>query len=418
MQQATLDKIKLLKAEGLTFNQIGAQLGMKWWDVRNAYTRKIKPAMTKQTNNTTVQVKAVVGGSQSDTEPYEPCNLPTVLKLRETMSTRQEILELKKLASERAYQEELLQAIRELNLEHISSPLFEERGTTGNANSTGVLLISDVHLGQQTPGRLTSGYEYNLDVTKAQFDLLYQQVAQAIEVNGWQKLIILDLGDTVDGDDMRPSQHRHVGPLVVEQCALYGRLLAQFISSLLHSVLEIHVERVPGNHARTSQRPGLAGLAEIDPMDSYDWLAGEFTREILRESIEAGRVTINNNQGIYSTIQLYEYNVLFEHGSSLRGSGGALGIPFAGAHKALQGYRDLEGDISLYCLGHFHQPYSFNLFFNTVVCGNGAFPATSPYVVSSKKTATRPSQTLITVEQGKGVTAVQNLWLDTKRKGK
>jgi hypothetical protein len=340
---------------------------------------------------------------------------PTVEQIRERRAANSELLELKRLATKRAVLEELKEALTSSDVATWNVPALLRPSQERRLDRVGLLLLSDIHLGQQTPARLTSGYEYSPAITARQFDSLFQQVLQEALANRWARLIILDLGDTVDGDDMRASQHRLVGPVVVEQVTMYARLLSPFVTSLLPSIPMIHIERVPGNHARTSQRPGLAGLAEIDPMDSYDWLGGESARESLREAIEKKRVSIVNHDTFYSTLEVFGYRVLFEHGSSLHGAGGSIGVPLAGLHRSLLGYRELEGEIDLYCLGHFHQPYAFNAFYNITVVGNGAFPATSPFVMTMRKSAMRPSQARISLEKRRGVTVVQQLWLDTPR---
>ena len=396
------EQIRLyVETEKLSFAETARRLGEGFTrhKVKNIY-RKLRPYPR-------VSEGAVANETQT---PF-----PTVEKIRERRATNSELIELKKLATKRAVIEELKEAISASQVARWNVPALLRPSQEKRQDRVGILLLSDIHLGQQTPARLTSGYEYSPAITERQFDSLFQQVLRESLENRWAKLIILDLGDTVDGDDMRASQHRLVGPVVVEQVTMYARLLSQLVTSLLLYIPMIHIERVPGNHARTSQRPGLAGLAEIDPMDSYDWLGGEFARESLREAIEKKRVSIVNHDTFYSTLEVFGYRVLFEHGSSLRGAGGSIGVPLAGLHRSLLGYRELEGEIDLYCLGHFHQPYAFNLFYNTTVVGNGAFPATSPFVMTTRKSAMRPSQALISLEKGRGVISIQQLWLDTPR---
>lgn len=421
MQEVIAQIKQYVENDNMSFAETGRLLGENRHTIKNIYRKYIKPynegeRTPQQQLPKPVVVESIPTGNHiipNYNDQFEQPSFPTVSKIRENMSMRQEVLELKTLATQRAKIEELKDSIRSLDIPSIKAPTMLHTNTKND--SVGILLISDIHLGQLTEGRLTGGYEYSPEITKQQFASLFDQVSQQAVDQAWTKLIILDLGDDVDGDDMRPSQHRHVGPLVVQQCAMYGRWFAQFVANMLEYVPSIHVERVPGNHARTSQRPGLAGLAEIDPMDSYDWIAGEFAREILRDQIEQGLVEIINHETFYSALDVFGYKVLFEHGSSLKGSGGPFGAPMAGIQRALLGYRELEGEIDLYVLGHFHRPYLLNAFFNTTIVGNGSFPPTSPFVMAMSKSANRPSQSLITIEKGKGVTNTKTLWLDTKR---
>jgi len=330
------------------------------------------------------------------------------------LANMESVRELRELAQREAVRRQYTESVRSVSA-RVETPKLIAYNNEHSEN-VGLLIISDVHYGMHVPARLTSGYEYTSKDAERQFEMLHAGVVKESIKQQFRKLIILDLGDDVDGDDMRPSQHRFVGPIAVKQSVAYGRLLAQFVASLLPFVAEVQVERVSGNHARTSQKAGLGGLAEIDPASSYDWMAGEVARQILEGPIGAGRVTLTNHESIYAVTQVGDLNVLFEHGSSIRGAGGAVGVPMNAMITAVNKYQHFEGVIDVYVIGHFHNAVQFNTGYDTMCVVNGSFPPTSPYVLSAHKSIHRPSQTLMTVNDSKGVVSVSHVYLDVVRK--
>ncbi|MDI3298279.1 MAG: metallophosphoesterase [Bacillota bacterium] len=352
--------------------------------------------------------------------PSAPAPSDAVSAERERARRKAEVEELRRLVERRAVIEEWRDALREAALTIEPPPLWREAGDCGPGDEeTAVLLISDIHYGQHTPARVNAGWTQTAAVVEAQFERLAHAVLRIWDLRRrsmpWRHLVILDLGDDVEGDAMHTSQHRQVDPLVAQQTAEVGRLLAGLVQTLLQAFERITVHRVPGNHGRTTPKAGVAGLAELDPADSYDWLAGEFARAILRPAIEAGRVELHNHESYWASTEVMGHRILFEHGSSLRGGASWGGIPYYGIDRAAAAYRDLEGDYLLLALGHYHRPYMLPSGYGSWVLGNGSFAPTTPFVAGSKHRATRPCQALLSIHPRKGVTMATWLYLDVPR---
>jgi len=390
-------KIVELREQGRSWSQIARELGSSWNAVRNAYRRAVKAGLIER---------------QGGNPPKDPVD-----QARERARRQQEIAELKRLLQRAAVIRDLKETIRQAALAAEPPPLLARPMDADLEEEFPVLVIGDVHVGQSTPARLTAGYEYNVEVTERQFEMLAQEVLRIWEqqrrVVRWRELLILDLGDDVENDDLHTTQHRLVDPIVIKQVQTYGRLLAGLILTLLQVFEHIRVERVPGNHGRTSKKAGYAGLAELDPVDSYDWLAGEFAAAFLRNVED--RVRIVNHESFYAVTEVMGHKIIFEHGSSLRGGSSWGGIPYYGIDRAAAAYRDLEGDFLALVLGHYHRPYILPSGYGGWVIGNGAFPPTTPFVVASKHRVVRPSQTLFSVHPKRGLTALWRLYLDTPR---
>ena len=281
------------------------------------------------------------------------------------------------------------------------------------SDRSAVLLLSDIHLGQYTTSRLNAGWEQSSIVCRMQFKSLVDQLLAVQSTLQASELVILDLGDNVEGDNLRPSQHRMVDQLVVQQTAEYGRLLADLIVSALTVFPRVRVERVPGNHGRTTQKASYGGLAELDPIDSFDWLGGEFAREILRPDIARGTVVFNNHSTYFADTYIRGKRVIFEHGSSVKAPGQFMS-PMMAVEKTAHAYRELLGPFDLFCLGHYHRAYQIPFGYDGLIIGNGSFPPTSPFVVTALHQASIPVQLLFTMTDD-GVKEIKRLVLPVEK---
>ncbi len=329
--------------------------------------------------------------------------------------------ELRRLTARRAVIEEWRDAIHQAALTVTPPGLVALPAQAPFGEEEAVLLLGDVHLGQATPPRLTAGWTQDTETTEGQVRVLGEALLRLWELQAgaapWRTLHLLCLGDLVEGSGMRTSQARQVDLLAVQQAGAAGRAVASLVLTALQRFEHVTLDAVPGNHGRTSQQAGPAGLAELDPADSFDWLAIEFAGEILRAAVEAGRVEIRNHQQYYGTLEVAGHRVVLEHGSSLRGGSSWGGIPYYGVDRTSAAYRDLLGDYTVLALGHFHRPYELPSAYGGMVVGNGAFPPTTPFTVATRHQATRPSQTLLSIHPRRGVTMIRRLYLDTPREG-
>lgn len=338
---------------------------------------------------------------------------------RERARRQADIATLKELTGKRAVIAEWTAAIRSSALAMPVPVLWDVVSHPHGDEETALLLLSDVHVGMDTPARMTAGFVTNQETTHQQFKLLAEKVvsfwkAHADGNRPWSTLVILDLGDDVEGSHMRPSQARIANPLVTDQVRLYGQWLAEFATTLLQVFKHIRIERVPGNHGRVSQRAGIAGLDELDPANSFDLLAGKFTEAILAPAIQEGRAVIINHETYAARTEIANQRIIFEHGSSLRG-GTSLGIPAYGINRAAANYLRLYGEFDLLCFGHWHQPMLMTAGERAKIVVNGAFPPTTPFITGDLHGIGKPTQILMSLHEEHGVTGYYPLYLPIKR---
>lgn len=276
--------------------------------------------------------------------------------------------------------------------------------------------LSDWHIGQKTDLEHTGGiYEQNLEVTRAQVDKLLEALSGIFyESKGKhvKRLWVPILGDIVEGDSMRPAQLREIQIPVVKQTVEGFDLLAYFLRSLLQlpGLEELVVDVVGGNHDRTTQKPGNAGLGESDFCDTFAWLIGA----MLQRSFEdEPRVQVTNWETWFGTREFGGLRHVFEHGASIRTSGGSYGgIPFYPIINAARQYESMLGGVDIVWFGHQHTPYHLPLGQRGHVIGNGSLPATSRFVQSRYKTLRRPQQWLVEFHRKHGATAFRPLYAD------
>ncbi len=246
-----------------------------------------------------------------------------------------------------------------------------------------ILIVGDVHYG--------SVYKdiYNKTVVHEYFSKMYDYILQNCEC--CDNLIVIDLGDGIEGDRMHASQSVLIEDVATVQTVEYASLFTEFLKKLglLYDTIDLY--RVPGNHGRISKRAGIGGLDDMASISSYDWLAGEIIRAYLHDE---KRVTIVNTGKQHLSFDIPSgrasndgtgdntpvITVIAEHGSCYSTCPTST---TAALQRALLGYTNtLQKKPDYYFLGHFHTPYVFDVAGTTVI-GNGGMQINNDYVANS-----------------------------------
>ncbi len=296
-----------------------------------------------------------------------------------------------------------------------------------------VLHIGDWHVGMSTDHRVNLGFAVSFQTAARQVASLAQAVMRCAELQGcWRHLSIIDTGDGCEGQHMRASQHREAEP-VAQQAVVTGLLKAQLIQSLLQVFESIDFYSVPGNHGRISTKPGVSGLDEVDPINSWDWISTEYARCALGcftgSEIELPeRVNIYNYGSFVARTEIAGWPVVFEHGGQIKG-GSYGGVPYYPVARAASNVRNLlapvdmeldsdtaqylqrVGDPYLFLIGHFHRATLIPQTWGWVGM-TGSLPPTTPYVAATMHQALRPTQNLYSLHPERGLTMFRPLYLE------
>jgi hypothetical protein len=278
-----------------------------------------------------------------------------------------------------------------------------------------ILCTGDWHTGQQTKIHETGGiYEQDVATTRKQIVILFESLVRlhAIQSAGinFTKLHIIGLGDLIDNDDMRPSQHRHVEDVMTVQTIQAFDLFAWLCRQALTVFDQVEVDLVGGNHDRTGRAKGNAGLGELDYADTMSWLIGEFVKRLFKDE---ARIKVRNWNTFFGYKAVAGQKVIFEHGSSIKWNANSYGgVPWYGVSMLPKRYADMLGKPDITIIGHGHRPAIIPDGRGWQVM-NGALPATSNYEQSSFKTVHRPLQWLLSVHKKYGLAGWTPIYLDT-----
>ena len=128
----------------------------------------------------------------------------------------------------------------------IPVPEFSAIQTEENNNETYVLCLADIHAGAKFTS-LTN--EYSLDIMKDRFDLLVVDVVNFIKKHNVEKLIVLGLGDSVQGlihaNDLKINDSSMVAAVVT-----VSKTIAKFITELSRYTNIEYVHVGSSNHSQ------------------------------------------------------------------------------------------------------------------------------------------------------------------------
>lgn len=362
---------------------------------------------------------ALDAGGEDDVEPLEGETLEeTLVRVNARDVERQNAVEAKKIIARAVRQRRYEEILEESIAAFEPTPLVLEphrHGTDGSPIEWTVVL-SDWHVGQKTRLEETGGIYYqDIATARKQVAKVWRALALLHELEtktyNITKLHILALGDFIENDDMRPSQHRQVEDVFTAQTVQAFDLLIWFIRQALTIFPDVEVDFIGGNHDRTGRNRGDAGLGELDYIDTVAWLLGAFTERVLDADVQSGRLKITNWTTFFGYKKIAGQKVVFEHGSSMKWGGGYGGVPWYAVQQSAPRYADMLGGADLVVFGHGHKAAIIPSGRAWVV-SNGALPGTSTYVQSNWKSISRPVQWLMMLHEELGVIGWKPLYAD------
>ncbi|KKN68956.1 hypothetical protein LCGC14_0446410 [marine sediment metagenome] len=353
-------------------------------------------------------VTSIRGGvvANGNGAPQEPESMEAAVKREQKRLHDVELArELRQLQRTEAKRQEYVETVHDVLAPYAPTPLIPIPSTlTDNPEHFWLLLFSDWHVGQRTPIQTTGGiYEQTTEVTRWQVERLMQALKSIHDVQskGYtiRNLLVVFDGDLVENDCMRASQAHGIDRLVTQQAIEVFDLMGYALRQLLQlpGIEKIEVHNIGGNHDRTSQKAGNAGLGELDYVDTYSWLVGTL---LDRAFADEPRVVMTNWETYFGYTTYAGRRIVFEHGGSFPlGSGSYGGIPWYPIVNGANKLTDMLGGGDLVLFGHLHQPAVVPIKQDAWVVINGALPATSSYIQSKFKQLRTPTQWLINLHE-------------------
>jgi len=327
--------------------------------------------------------------------------------------------EIKRRQSAIAAREAYMQTIAAHAPMMASVPTLERVGRRTSKSKpvhTWGLMISDMHMGQKTEAESTGQlFTQSSELCLQQIKTLTNKIERlhwfASKYKHIERLWLPVLGDIVEGDGMRASQHTKIDALVTRQTVEAAKQLASLIEVALHLFPEVEVDMVGGNHDRTSQKAGDGGLGELGYEDTYAWLMGAFLEWHFDKAIKSGRLKFTNWSSFFGGHVVYGRKFVFEHGCSFKTSSGSYGgIGWYPIQNAAGKYAQMLDGADFVLFGHFHRAAVLPFGRGRQLL-NGAFPPSTAWVQSSFKTVVMPEQMMFEMHPEHGFCGYQPISL-------
>lgn len=289
--------------------------------------------------------------------------------------------------------------------------IFKARPSSGSSQS-GVLLLSDSHVGQVISPNQTlgfGGYDFTKFLERLKF--LESSVASILENHTNAKvseLVVPILGDIIDGALGHGAEAGQLNP-TFNQFFFGAHAIAQFLRNLAAYVPAVRIFCVAGNHPRWPHQKKMPTLNRFSNLDTFLYvMIAALTRDVknITWRIDSQPVAVFGVQG---------FECFALHGDTWRGGDKALGIPVHSIGRQISATTQLyskskQSTPNYYLAGHFHSPMTLS-HTNGEVLVNGAFPGVDTYAMASNFTPCDPIQRLFFVHPTYGKTASYDIKL-------
>lgn len=329
---------------------------------------------------------------------------PVVNDQRETIARLSRQLEKMRLGREQlvaAVYAAVKDGISGLTLPPVKGPPKQRKGPS---EEVAVAILSDWQLGKRTPS-------YTSDVCAQRVDLYADKVMALTAIqradHPVRHLRVWVLGDIIEGVTIFPGQHWLVDAGLYRQITVDGpRIMCGFLRRMLTEFESVHVSCVIGNHGRLGRR------GDYDPETNGDRMLYRICQQLMA-SEERITWTIPDGPGErnwYAIDDIGGYRTLLVHGDQFRGTSG---MPWYSLQKKVGGWKmgALAQGFDDVAFGHYHQPTRITLNTVTARC-SGSTESHNDYAAEQLAAVGRPSQWLLFVRAGRGVTAEYVVWLD------
>lgn len=202
--------------------------------------------------------------------------------------------------------EEFLNAIRDC--ERLPYPEFKELKYQKNGKAY-ILSFADSHFGKEFES-ITN--EYNLDIVYDRFNKLLNETIEIIDECNIQHLIVLSLGDLIEGMCLRTSQLTNLKIGITKQTVQFMRFIVSWLNKLSEYV-EITYYQTP--YANHSQIRPFGTKANEFANEDMEQIIFAYIHDML-ESNE--RIEVKECVTKYITLNVFNYNIICGHGHDIK----------------------------------------------------------------------------------------------------
>lgn len=279
---------------------------------------------------------------------------------------------------------------------------------------TALLLIGDVHVGEAFERKDISsmGYAYNFETFCERANLLVEKVKLLTDINRAHgrvdNLVILFLGDIVEGEEIYPGQRNKIDKRVLDQTVLGAEVLAQSVAELSGHFRNVRCLAVWGNHGRMGK--------DYAEDQNFDRLAYILMKLRLREIKNLKFFTSKSYRMAFELPELEQggldnFTWVVWHGDDVRGY---MSLPYYDFERTSAKLVQLANiPINYFVIGHHHRHAEIDIPHGRLII-NGSWVGTSPFSSSKMKTGSPASQNFYILHPEYGITSSYDIHF-TKR---
>lgn len=246
------------------------------------------------------------------------------------------------------------------DLEQFVEDLVEEsrsaRGTRqGHVHFDGdgsslVVLLSDTHCGKKTK-------YFNKDIFEQRIRSLPEKIRETVEASDLDEIVVLLVGDMIEGEDIYATQAHHIDIPVIDQVQIAVRAIWAMAVDL-HSEFGVRIrfETAPGNHGRMSKT--------ANSKSNWDNVIYQ-TLGLIANSVGNQNIVVNVNMDSFHTFPVKDKTCLLNHHGTKH-----TGTP--AMQNKLAGWLYTK-HFDILCYGHWHQ-WEVGSQFGKLIMKNGSLP--------------------------------------------
>lgn len=274
----------------------------------------------------------------------------------------------------------------------VAEPIYEapERAEGHGHPHAHVLLLSDTHVGEVVDREAMNGLgEYNFEICLQRMANIAKALVSFQNNRPYpiDELRIWLLGDMTGGKHHQELAETNEFGLAM-QSYLTGKMLGEFIESLVEAYPSIYVTGIAGNHPRMNPKHQSKQV-----FDSFDWLAYQHVELYLSRY---GSVTTQFPLAGFTVDHVAGKTILLGHGDGIKST--MPGVPWGGVMRRFnelrKTYAQVGEHLDYFALGHFHQ-------LNVVkgIFMNGSVIGPNEYALKQFGAADPPEQLLLTFDK-------------------
>lgn len=257
---------------------------------------------------------------------------------------------------------EMLLELREIRN---STPRYGSTSTERATDKEGeslVVLLSDWHIGRNIVDSECNKTVYNIDKGIQRIEETADRVIGMFtqdELDKFDEVVVLLIGDHVDGEGIFPHHEMHITEHAAEQVLRCTKATWNMLQQFSEVFPLVRIVTTKGNHGRSGSSPE----ANWDNM-VYQQL------ELLVDMTPDSNMTIKNRYGEFATVDIRGWKGLLRHKAPVQADTSAGIAKFAGWH----GIHSWD----FFCFGHFHHWGVFT-WMGKPIFRNGSLPGGDDY---------------------------------------